>query len=89
MGIEIEYELNRAWIYGENEDDIIGETNFIVPEKWLVKLYNDRFKDKYNSFDDFVNWYEPEIEGELIYRMAVYDDVLKEDLGIVMYKYCE
>ena len=33
MIIEFEYELNRGWVY--NKKEIIGETNFVVPTKWL------------------------------------------------------
>lgn len=84
MKIQIEYELNRAWILDEDEEPI-GETNFVVPGKWLAKLYNDQYANDYRSFNEFLEVYEPEAEGEFIYQEARKDDVLIEDLGVVMY----
>jgi hypothetical protein len=86
---EFEYELNREWIYDEGED-IIGETNFVVPTEWLVNTFNklsneNKFVFMYKDFEDFVDSYEPETDGELIYQEAIKDGVLVEDLGVVMY----
>lgn len=91
--IEMETELNRAWIWDEEADDIVGETNFVVPTKWLSDLFEKHFAEQktitghpmYHSFDDFIDVYEPEEEGEFIYTKAIEDGVLKEDLGVVMY----
>lgn len=85
MNINFEYELNRAWINDEDGEPI-GETNFVVPTKWLVELYNKEFVNKYSDFEMFVDWYEPETDGEFIYNKAIADGVLIEDLGIVMYE---
>lgn len=87
--MEFEYELNRAWIHDEDEDTI-GETNFIVPTNWLVETFDelnneDKFICKYDDFKDFIESYEPETDGELIYQHAIKDGTLKEDLGVVMY----
>ena len=84
MKITFEHELNRAWILDE-DDEPIGETNFVVPTKWLVELYNDKYANDYDSFDEFIDVYEPETEGEFIYQAAIKDGVLIEDLGVVMY----
>lgn len=84
MKVEFEYELNREWIYDE-DGEAIGEVNFVVPADWLRKLYDRRYVNEYNSFDDFINCYEPEVDGEFIYQEAIKDKALKEDLGIVMY----
>ena len=92
MIIEVEHELNRAWIYDEyDEDESIGETNFVVPTNWLIdtfeKLNNEKkFVCKYEDFEDFEKSYEPETDGELIYQCAIKEGMLKEDLGIVMYE---
>lgn len=82
--IEFEHELNREWINDEDGEPI-GETNFVVPTKWLKELYNKEFTDKYSDFEMFIDWYEPETDGELIYQKAIADGVLIEDLGVVMY----
>lgn len=84
INFEAEYELNRGWIFDEDEDTI-GETNFIVSAEWLEKLYNKKYANKYSSLDDFLDVYEPEEEGEFIYQEAIKDGTLKEDLGVVMY----
>jgi hypothetical protein len=84
MRIKVEYELNRAWILDEEEEPI-GETNFVVPGKWLKELYDQQFVSEYDSLNEFLEVYEPEVDGELIYQAAIKDNVLIEDFGIVMY----
>ena len=88
--MEMEYELNRAWIIDEEEDEQIGETNFVVPADWLTntfnKLNNERkFICEYEDLEDFLDSYEPETDGELIYQCSIKDGVLKEDIGVVYY----
>ena len=88
--MEIEYELNREWIYDEKDEDAIGETNFVVPGGWLIEIFdklndNNEFVCKYEDFDDFFETYEPETDGELIYQNAIKDGVLKKDIGAVIY----
>ena len=85
MYMKFEYELNRAWIYDE-ERDVIGETNFIVPADWLKELYDKEFSDKYINFELFLEAYEPKVDGGFIYQKALEDNVLVEDPGIVYYK---
>ena len=87
--IEFEYELNREWIY-DDDGETIGETNFVVPTAWLTKVFNELnnnndFVCHYEDFADFVETYEPETDGKLIYQKAIADGVLKEDFGVVMY----
>lgn len=88
MIIECEHELNRGWIY--DEEEIIGETNFVVPTKWLKETFDNlnngnQFICYYDNLNDFLETYEPETDGELIYQKAIADGVLKEDLGVVIY----
>jgi hypothetical protein len=88
--MEMEYELNRAWVYDDEDDDPIGETNFVVPAGWFVNTFNklnneNKFICKYEDFEDFIDSYEPETDGELIYQKAIEDGVLKEDIGVVYY----
>lgn len=88
MIIECEHELNRGWIY--DEEEIIGETNFIVPTNWLKETFDNLNNDNqficyYDNLNDFLRTYEPETDGELIYQNAIADGVLKEDLGVVIY----
>ena len=84
MRIKVEYELNRAWILDEEEEPI-GETNFVVPGQWLKQLFDEHFADEYDSLKEFTEVYEPEVDGEFIYQEAIKDGVLIENLGVVMY----
>ena len=81
MKIKVEYELNREWILDE-EGEAIGETNFVVGGQWLKKLFDEHFANEYESLSEFLDVYEPETEGEFIYKTAIKDDVLIEDLGV-------
>ena len=84
MIMNIEFELNRAWVLDEAEE-VIGETNFAVPAGWLKELYDKTYASEYNSLDEFLEVYDPETEGKYIYDAAIRDNVLVEDFGVVMY----
>ena len=68
MQIAIEYTLNRGWIHDEVYGDEVGEKNFTVPGPWLIDTIERHWKDIW--LDDFLDAYEPEVEGEFIYRLA-------------------
>lgn len=71
MQIAIEYTLNRGWIHDEVYGNEVGEKNFTVPGPWLIDTIERHWKDiKPNNF---LNTYEPEVEGEFIYRLAQRD----------------
>lgn len=78
---KVEYILNRKWIV-DDDDEVIGEVNFIVPGEWLENLFNKVFANEYSSLGNFLKVYTPEIDGEFIYQKAVEDGVLIEDLGV-------
>ena len=85
---EFEYELNRKWITDEETGEEIGETNFVVPGDWLYRLFNKYYASDCLSawsFEDFLAVYEPETDGEFVYRQAIKDGVLIEDIGVVLY----
>ena len=80
MKVIFEYELNRAWV-NNDDGEPIGETNFVVPAKWLNEVFDkfnneDKFVCLYDDFNDFIETYEPETDGELIYQKAIADGVL-------------
>lgn len=83
LKIEKEYELNRGWVYNDEEDPI-GETNFVISEDNLKMIVNILFGPK--DFDNFLCVYIPEEDGEKIYSYAKENNMIKEDLGIVLYK---
>ena len=67
MQIAIEYTLNHHWItdqYGEP----VAEYNFTVPGPWLADTLNRYWPDV--TFEYFLESYDPEVEGEFIYRLA-------------------
>lgn len=85
MEINIEFELNRKWIVDETTGKEIGETNFVVPLEWTKKLFDRVYADRYSCLDEFMEVYTPEVDGEFIYREAIKDGVLIEDIGVAMY----
>lgn len=74
MQIAIEYTLNRGWIHDEVYEEEVGEKNFTVPGPWLIDTIERHWKDI--KPDDFLDVYEPEVEGEFIYRLAQRDGVI-------------
>jgi len=78
MQIKVEFELNRKWIL-DSEGEPIGETNFVVPAKWLRELYDVEYANNYDSLDEFLEIYEPETDGEFIYQKAIKDGILIDD----------
>lgn len=74
MQIAIEYTLNRGWIRDEVYGDEVGEKNFTVPGPWLIDTIERHWKDI--KPEDFLDAYEPEVEGEFIYRLAQRADVI-------------
>lgn len=78
---EKEIELNRAWIH-DDEDECIGETNFVVKESYLKKILPQITDDDY---EDFIDVYEPETDGEKIYKKALSDNEIVEDIGEFYY----
>lgn len=72
-----EIELNRAWVFN-NEEECIGETNFVVKESYLKKILPQITDEDY---EDFLDVYEPETDGEKIYQIALSDNKIIEDIG--------
>ena len=86
IGMEFETELNRAWIYDENNEEIIGQTNFVVRDDYLEKIFQELFSEEYKGdLENFLDVYEPESEGELIYQRAKADGKIIEE-GVEIYE---
>lgn len=81
---KIEFELNNKWITND-ENNIIGEANFVVADKFLIDLYFIYFKDRFTCLKDLIDLYIPEIEGEFIYQVAKITNNLISDLQVNMY----
>ena len=82
--------MNRAWIYDDNNEGIIGETNFVISEDFAKQTFEElneqgAFITKYDDFNDFLGTYEPEVDGETIYQFAIQKNQIIKDIGIVLY----
>lgn len=73
INFNVEYELVKDKIYDE-EIEVIAEYTYIVPAEWLTRLYKEHliymFELQEISFDEFLDTYDPEIEGTAIYHLA-------------------
>ena len=83
--INIEIELNRGWLTDKDGFEY-GETNFVVPESFARANYKDCPGYRGEDFDDFLNIYEPETDGQFLYELAKKTDNIIEDLGEVAYE---
>ena len=78
MKIYFELELNRKWLYDDNDEEVIGERNFVIPTNYFYSLM-EMFGIDEEDASDFLNWYDPETDGELIYEFAVRDGAIIEE----------
>ena len=71
--VNVEYELTKEKVYDEG-NEVIEEYTFIVPAAWLYNLYYNHiikiFDYKYHTLDEFLDIYDCEIEGTVIYCIA-------------------
>ena len=44
------------------------------------------YSQYYENITNFQDTYEPDVDGEWLYQKAIKDGILKEDIGVVMYK---
>ena len=61
---------------------VIAEYNFLVPATAVCKLYQQCYEstNKYDSFDEFIETYDPDSEGIVIYQYCKnHDLILYED----------
>ena len=75
MEMKANYQLNRAWIFDECGCCAvpIGETNFVISAEYLFSILPELFELGAEDFEDFLDCYEPEFHGEMIYQQAVQD----------------
>lgn len=76
--VKTELQLNRAWIYEEGIDEPIGEKNFVIPADYFSSIFPVFFLDEHDM-NDFLDVYEPETDGEAIYRKALVDGKIIEE----------
>ena len=76
-----EIELNHGWIYDDDNEDyrVIGERNFVVPAEYFYGLMEMLGMIDTNTTFTFLDWYDPETDGELIYEFAARDGAIIEE----------
>ncbi len=69
----VEYELTKEVVY-DDDIEIIAEYTYIVSAEWLSKLYKEHLVKMFNcedlDFEEFLDVYDPEVEGTAIYHLA-------------------
>lgn len=69
----VEYELIKDRVYDE-DIEIVAEYTYVVPAEWLRNLYTEHLINMFHleevDFDDFLDIYDPEVEGTAIYYLA-------------------
>ncbi len=83
INFNVEYELVKEVNYNMDTIEPIEEYTFVVPAEWLSKLYKEHivkmFDYKGIELDEFLDVYDPEIEGTAIYYLAKNEDVIIEE----------
>ena len=74
-----EIELNRKWLYDYDDEDVIGERNFVIPAEYFYGLMEMFGMIDTDTTFTFLDWYDPETDGELIYEFALRDDAIVEE----------
>lgn len=72
FNIHIEYVLVNEVFYND-ENEIYKEHCFVVDLEWLEHMWNRHFKNLFQyqySLEEFLNEYDPEYEGQVIYLVA-------------------
>ena len=74
-----ELELNHGWMYGIDDDDFpLGEKNFVIPAEYFYSLMEMFGMDDAEA-SDFLDWYDPDVDGRFIYEFAVRDGAIVEE----------
>ena len=78
---DIEFELIK------NDDiEVVAEYTYIVSAEWLTKLYREHLIYMFDlqevDFDEFLDTYDPEVEGTAIYFLANQAEEIIEDENI-------
>ena len=72
FNIHIEYVLVNEVFYND-ENEIYKEHCFVVDLEWLEHMWSRHFKSLFQyqySLEEFLNEYDPEYEGQVIYLVA-------------------
>lgn len=79
----VEYELTKDVIYNIESNEPMEEYTYVVPAEWLSKLYYKHIVPMFDYDDcdlnEFLDVYDPEVEGTVIYHIAAKQQVIIEE----------
>ena len=81
MTFDVEYELTKEVIYNDDIEPI-SEYTFVISGAWLNILWHESLRGlftDYESLDDFLDIYDPEYEGSIIYEYSKKAGEIKEE----------
>lgn len=83
IDFNVEYELVKEVNYNIDTIEPVEEYTFIVPAEWFSKLYKEHIVKMFDyediELDEFLNIYDPEVEGTAIYYLAKEQNVIIEE----------
>ena len=78
---EVEYELTKEVLYNDDIEPV-EEYTFVIPGAWLNILWHESLRGlftDYDSLDEFLDAYDPEYEGQIIYLVSQKNHQIKEE----------
>ena len=81
FNIHIEYVLVNEVFYND-ENEIYKEHCFVVDLEWLEHMWSRHFKSLFQyqySLEEFLNEYDPEYEGQVIYLIAKHQNQIIDE----------
>ncbi len=79
----VEYELTKDVVYNMESNEPMEEYTYVVPAEWLSNLYYEHIVSMFNydgyDLDEFLDVYDPEVEGTVIYHIATKQRVIIEE----------
>lgn len=81
IDFSVEYELVREYTL-DSEGEREMEYTFVVDAGWFKSAWDEVFSYVFKDYDDieeFLDVYDPELEGEMIYTYATLNGQIKEE----------
>lgn len=73
LTINVEFELVKEKIY-DDDIEVIAEYTYVVSGEWLSETYKNHIVKMFDyeevSLDEFLDVYDPDVEGTAIYYLA-------------------
>ena len=73
LTINVEFELVKKRIY-DDDIEVIAEYTYVVSGEWLSEIYRNHIVKMFDyesvDLDEFLDVYDPDVEGTTIYYLA-------------------